>query len=191
MVAAMEHLLPRMVGSRAEWKLINHRGKQCLLGALPGMLRGYARMPGDIRILILVDRDDDDCRALKQRLEIAARDAGMPTKTHPSNGQFRVVNRIVIQELEAWFFGDPVVVDAAYANTRSVFARAAYRNPDAIAHTWEALGRILRNARHHLGAAHLPKTAVARAIAAHMDPSRNSSPSFRAFHQGLEALLAV
>ncbi len=191
MVAAMEHLLPRMVGARAQYKIINHRDKQRLLTMLPNMLRGYARMPGDIRILVLVDRDDDDCRVLKKHLESAAHNAGMPTKSHPSgNGQFRVVNRIVVQELEAWFFGDPTAVDTAYANTRSAFTRAAYRHPDAIPHTWEALGRILRKARHHEGVSHLPKTAVARAIAQHMDPDANRSPSFQAFRQGLNALLA-
>lgn len=192
MVAAMEHLLPRMVGSRAQCKIINHRSKQRLLTSLPGVLRGYANMPGDVRILVLVDRDDDDCRALKKRLETAARDAGLPTKSHPSgNGRVRVVNRIVIQELEAWFFGDPAAVDAAYANTRSAFARAAYRNPDTIPHTWEALQGILRHKRHLAPQSKLPKIGVARAIATHMDPNCNLSPSFQAFRQGLDALLAV
>ena len=63
----------------------------------------------------MVDRDDDDCLALKQKLEDMSTEAGFITKTVSGHDQrFQVANRIAIEELEACFFGDWPAVQAAY-----------------------------------------------------------------------------
>ena len=47
---------------------------------LPDRLRGYSRwLPNDARIVILVDRDDDDCLRLKRVMGQAAAEAGLCT----------------------------------------------------------------------------------------------------------------
>ena len=59
--------------------------------------------------------------------------------------------------------------------------------PDAIAGgTWEAFERVLRQAGYFGGG--LPKIEVAREMAKHMDPARNTSASFGQFVQGLATL---
>jgi Domain of unknown function (DUF4276) len=109
MEAALDGLLPRIVGSRATWKIINYRNKQRLLRKLPERLPAYrARLRNeDLKIFILIDQDETDCQRLKKQLESIAAAAGLGTKTRPdADGMFHVVNRIVICELEAWYFGD-------------------------------------------------------------------------------------
>lgn len=192
MEAAMQALLPRMLRDRRAFRIINYGGKQSLLARLPDRLRGYANWPADWRVLVLVDRDQDDCQDLKRRLDDAARQAGLATKSNPdASGRFRVVNRIVIEELEAWFFGDPLAVGKVYRRAVGAVEKHALRNPDTIrGGTWETLQHILRRTGDIPPGARLPKIAVARAIASHMDPEYNQSPSFQAFRQGLDALLA-
>ena len=77
-------------------------------------MRAYARwLPDDWRIFVLVDRDSDDCEALKNELDDAAQAAGLRTATS-RDAPWQVANRIVIEELEAWYFGDWQAVQRAY-----------------------------------------------------------------------------
>lgn len=191
--AALKLLLPRMLQDRAAFGIIDYRNKQRMLRELPKRFQGYARRIAheDLRVVVLIDQDTDDCRALKCRLEQMALAAGLATKTEPMiDGRFLVVNRIAIEELEAWFFGDSSALRAAYPRlSATIDQKAAYRDPDQIrGGTWEALHRELRRARH-CGRS-FPKIEVARTIARHMEPNANRSRSFKAFHDGIESLLA-
>jgi hypothetical protein len=96
-----------------------------------------------------------------------------------------VVNRIVVEELEAWFFGDWSSVCQAYPRVPATIPQQArYRTPDAIAGgTWEALERVLRNAGYFQSG--LRKIEAARAIASHMQPEINTSQSFQIFRRTL------
>ncbi len=196
MKEAMEALLPRLVvGRRVDFKVIDHGSKRTLLNNLPARMKGYAKWPdARLRILVLVDRDDDDCVKLKNMLEAAATDAGLPTKTAPDQAnRFKVVNRIVIEELEAWFLGDnPALVKAFPRVPTTLGKRARFRDPDAVSGgTWEALREVLNKAGYYAGSGRLPKIEVARSIAPLMEGDRNRSRRFRAFLTGLDALLAV
>jgi hypothetical protein len=192
MAVTLFELAPRLLAGRAAFNVINYGDKRRMLRELPVRLHGYAQrmVSEDIRLLVLVDRDDEDCHDLKARLEAFAARAGLPTKTSCGGGcPFRVVNRIVVEELEAWFFGDTNALRAAYPRVPPTLPRRArYRDPDAIAGgTWETLHRVLRQAGHLGG--RFPKVEVARRVAEHMTPDGNRSPSFRAFRDGLEALV--
>ena len=85
---------------------------------------------------------------------------------------------MAIEELEAWYFGDWSAVRRAYPRVSAKVPRQAkYRFPDAIkGGTWEAFERILKRAGYFRTG--LRKIEAARAVAEHMDPERNSSPSF-------------
>ena len=185
MEAALEILLPK-IARNLTFRIYPHNGKETLLAKLPGRLRSYRQMmqPGWL-ILVVLDRDRDDCRKLKQHLELAAADAGLITKTRAAGGQFEVLNRIAIEELEAWYFGDWMAVRAAYPNVRKGIPRQArYRDSDAVAGgTAEALQRVLLNSGHIFG--RLPKIEAARTIAPHMNPARNTSRSFQVFRDAL------
>lgn len=158
-------------------------GKPDLLKKLPERLRGYASwLPQDWKIVVLVDRDQDECVGLKSRMDTSARNAGLRTSSKsPDKSRFQVLNRIAIEELEAWFFGDVQAITTAYPRVPGTLAdKRKYRNSDAITGgTWEALERTLQAAGYY--PAGMPKIEVARNVARHMVPDRNRSPSFKTF----------
>jgi hypothetical protein len=185
METVLEVLLPKPIGA-ATFQIHAYRGKEALLGRISGRLRTYRQIlqPGWL-VLILVDLDADDCHALKQVLEHEAARAGLTTRTRAGGGEFNVLNRIAIEELEAWFFGDWAAVRAAYPRVSTAIpSRAPYRNSDSIkGGTWEALLRIMRQAGYFADG--LNKRRMAQAIAPHMDPTRNTSRSFQVLRDAL------
>ncbi len=187
--AFLQVILCKLLPSETTWSFVVFQGKQDLLTNLRPRLKAYRKwLPDDYKLVVLVDKDRQDCGQLKARLEKAATDAGLPTKSKPKNGAFVVLNRIAVEELEAWFFGDPAALVTAYPGVPlSISAKAPYRDPDSIAGgTWEALQRVLQKAGYFGGG--LPKIQVAREMTKHMDPARNTSASFGHFMQGLAAL---
>ncbi len=102
--------------------------------------------------------------------------------------KYQVVNRVVVQELESWYFGDWNAVCAAYPRMdENQCKKTQWRMPDAIDNAWESFESLLKkrkclsNDRH----SRLPKIATAKNIARHMAPERNVSASFVAFRQAL------
>jgi hypothetical protein len=118
-------------------------------------------------------------------LEVIATRSGLRTRSSAGNDTWQLVNRVAIEELEAWFFGD-------WDAVRQIFPRApanlpskqGFRDPDAITGgTWEALERLLQ--RHGYMPGGLRKIDTARAIGAVLDPQRSKSASFKAFHHAV------
>ncbi len=190
MEAALEELLPRMLRPEDGFKIHPYYGKSDLLKKLVERLRGYARwLPDNWRIVVLLDRNSDDCLELKEKLEAAAAQAGLSTVTSAQNRkQASVLNRIACEELEAWFFGDNQALAQAYPGVPvTLYRRRAYRDSDRIrGGTWEALERVLRRAGYFSGG--IPKIRAAATIASHMVPDRNTSRSFQVFRDGLREI---
>ena len=180
-------LLPRVLCG-CKFEIHVFQGKHDLLSKLPERLRAYRkyRQPG-YRMVVIVDRDNDDCQQLKQHMEVTAQSACLTTRSQCPD-DWHVVNRIVVEELEAWYFGDWEAVRAAYPRVSQKIPRHhKYRNPDGIrGGTWEQFQKILQNAGYFKGG--LEKMEAARSIAGHMDPRRNRSASFRAFYRVLQQL---
>lgn len=188
MEVVLRILVPKIVGNLS-FNVYPYQGKQDLLNQLPARLRGYRKwLPDDWRVVVVMDRDDDDCTALKKRLEGMATQAGLISRTRHRRGNYQVANRLAIEELEAWYFGDWHAVVTAYPRLSTTIAQAArYRNPDAIrGGTCEALERILLRAGYFRGG--LRKIEAARAIAPHLVPARNTSRSFAVLHQTLDEM---
>ena len=191
--AALLNLVPKIMGPEHSFRIHSYQGKDDLMRSLPGRLLGYAQgqwLPSDWRIVVLRDRDQAECHQVKSELDELSVRAGLVTKSDAANGaRFHVMNRLAIEELEAWFFGDGVALHAAYPRvSESIQNRATYRVPDDIrGGTEEALQRVLRRAGYHSGG--VPQIATARAISQHMDPERNHSHSFQVFRDGLRELI--
>jgi hypothetical protein len=182
MEALLRALLPRLLPIGKTFEVHAFQGKTDLLGKLQARLNGYARwLPKEWRVVIVVDRDDDDCRELKQTLEAMAERAGLLSRSRAGEKSWQLVNRIAVEELEAWYFGDWQAVQAAYPKvSASIPKRQGFRDPDAIrGGTWESFERVLKN--HGYFKTGLPKIDVARSIGAHMFADRSSSASFKAF----------
>lgn len=178
--AALAQLLPMLLPSTTTFEVHSFGSKDQLKKKLRDRLRGYANwLPADQRIVVLVDRDDDDCVELKELLLKDVDAAGLRPRS--SGHAWQVAIRVVVEELEAWFFGDWEAVREAYPGVPTTIPmQAKYRDPDAIAGgTWEALERILQGAGYFAGG--LAKIELARTVSSRMRFERNSSPSFRAF----------
>lgn len=192
MEAFLRALLPRLLPHDRTFEVHAFQGKSDLLGKLADRLRGYARwLPDDWRIIVVVDRDDDDCVELKQHLEAIAEQAGLRTRARAraASASWQLVNRIAIEELEAWYFGDWPAVRTAYPRVPiNVPNQQKYRDPDSIAGgTWEAFERVMQ--QHGYFKQGLGKIEAARVLGGLIDTQRNSSPSFRHFQQAvLEAV---
>lgn len=105
MEAFLRLLLPRLLGGKTSFDIYPYQCKDDLLIKLPGRLKGYASwLPETWRIVVVVDRDDDDCEKLKMRLEGIAKTAGLVTRSTAEDTVYSVVNRLAIEELEAWYF---------------------------------------------------------------------------------------
>jgi hypothetical protein len=185
----LENILPKMLLAETSFAVRPFRGKPDLLKNLPARLKGYKQIP-NCQVVVLVDRDNDDCQELKTKLEDVARDIGLVTKSSISSCDqcFQVLNRIAIEELEAWFFGDINALVMAYPGVPvSLASKTKYRDPDAITGgTAEALERVLQRAGYHRG--RLEKVKAARDISPHMDPVSNRSQSFQVFRKGLSCM---
>ena len=187
----LRYILPKIFSDGVSYEFHVSEGRDDLLKELPKRLKGHQWIPNDWRIVVLIDEDRKNCRKLKARLEKAAREAGFVTKSSAAqNEDFQVVNRLAIEELEAWFFGDVEAMHAAYPRIpENLQSKAKYRNPDAIrGGTYEALENLLMQKNYYKG--RISKPIVAQNIARHMEPNRNRSKSFQVFVDGLKACVA-
>ena len=108
--------------------------ERTLLGLLPATLRAFGTQGGDICVVVLVDQDDDDCHALKRALvRVWQRVTPRPAK---------VVFRIAMEEIEAWFLADRRAVRQAYSDPNwRVVPRLS---PDDIDDPSDVLAHVLR-----------------------------------------------
>jgi hypothetical protein len=188
---ALHAVVPRILGPEVSFRIHPHQGKTDLLRKLLNRLRGYrAWLPEDWRIVVLIDADNEDCRTLKHSLNEIGLRAGLVTKSEKSAAaKVQVLNRLAIEELEAWFFGDVEALHSAYPRiSLTLGEKAKYRNSDEIVGgTWEALERELKKGGYYSSG--FSKISVARDVSIHMAPDRNRSKSFQVFRQGLLALV--
>ncbi|NEQ40681.1 MAG: DUF4276 family protein [Okeania sp. SIO3I5] len=125
---------------------------------------------------------------MKQELEEIALKAGFMTKSlakTKNKKKYKLINRIMIEELEAWFFGDIPALTKAYPKVSKYLSQnSKYRYPDDIkGGTWEALREVLQRKGYHQGG--LEKLRAARDISQYMKPMENTSKSFQVFYSCL------
>jgi Domain of unknown function (DUF4276) len=191
--AALQALVPRLLPGH-ECLFRSHRGWQDLLARLPGLLRGYAqriRLAGeaDRRVVVLLDADGQGL-ARKQQLEELAASAGLVTKTSAQPGElFHVLNRVAVDELEAWFLGDRLAIQAAYPRVHANHFKGI-RNTDPKEAAAEKSSHTLHRLLQRAGAAGESKlkNTWAADIAPHLSVEANASASFCCFRDGLRAL---
>ena len=91
--------------------------------------------------------------------------------------------RIVCQQLEAWYLGEPDALAEAFDNERlrGIGRRAGFRDPDAVQQPSEALRRLVSGFR---------KVSGAKAMAGLLTREGNRSKSFQALLSGRDRLNA-
>ena len=186
MEAFLAACLPGILPEDCTFEIHPYQGKDALLRKLGNRLKGYATwMPAEYRVVVMVDRDRDECEELKSTLEEVCESADLRSRRASGGPDWQVVTRIAIEELEAWYFGDWQAVCAAYPGVSpKIPNQARYRDPDAISSgTWEAFERVLQ--RHDYFKQGLAKVQAATAIGRHFDPARNRSHSFAVFRDAI------
>nr|WP_245396525.1 DUF4276 family protein [Jiella sonneratiae] len=128
------------------------------------------RHPADVRFVIARDNDGSDCADLKLKLL-----AQIPRPFHD-----RTKVRLVMQELESWYLGDPsALVAAGYLDPRMAEShgrKRKYAEPDRLTNAKQEFARWV-------GAK--GKIAAAQSIGPHLDEKRGRSTSFRHFVEAL------
>jgi len=194
--SACETLIPRIEPRHRldeTFRVRAFNGKADLLRKLPARLKGYAASAyiADVTMLVVVDRDDDDCVDLKRSIERMVVEAGLlPLGSRRAASAGCVKVRVACEELEAWYIGDPAALRSAYPRLPKAFEnRAVFRSPDGVnGGTWERLERLLQTSGYFPGG--LRKLQLTRAVAKFMDPKRNTSPSFQSFCDAVRQLSA-
>ena len=165
MKTLLEGLLPRFFPG-LQFACIAHEGKQDLERSIPRKLQSWQE-PG-VRFVIMRDNDNADCRDLKARL----------TRLCVQGGRSDSLVRIVCQELEAWYLGEPDALAAAYDNEslRGLHNKARYRQPDAVAQPAQEMKRLIPG---------FGKIDCARRMAQALTEAGNQSSSYKSFLQGM------
>ena len=128
----LDGLLPRLFPGLS-FQCVPHDGKGDLERSIPRKLRGWLE-PG-VRFAVVRDNDGGDCRALKERLRGLCR-AGRRDDT---------LVRIVCQELEAWYLGEPDALADAFGRDglRRIGQQARFREPAAVRRPTEAVEQLV------------------------------------------------
>lgn len=190
MEAVLRVVVPRIIpGVSFEVRVFN--GKPDLLAKLPDRLKGYRDWShvGGLGVVVIVDRDNDDCVTLLGNLNATGQRHGYSLCSLTQAIQGTLLNRLVVEELEAWFLGDVPAMATAFPGVPTTLrSRSTFRDPDAVrGGTAEAFGRVLRQAGHHTNG--LRKIAAASEISPHLHVEKNDSNSFVKFRDGLRMLV--
>jgi hypothetical protein len=147
--------------------------REGLLDQLPAKLRAYGRAldPTTDRVLVLLDLDSDSCLDLKGRL-LALLDSCDPKPV--------VLFRIAIEEMEAFYLGDPAAIRRAFPQAK--LRRMKGYVQDSICGTWEVFRQVI-------DATIEDKPLWAEKMGIHLGVewkgrNANRSESFRQFCQG-------
>jgi Domain of unknown function (DUF4276) len=140
-----------------------HEGKNDLEKSFPRKIRAW-NFPADALFVVMRDNDGSDCAILKERL----------ISSVPLERRDRTRVRVVMQQLESWYLGDPMaLVEAEYltaAKAEIIKNTAKYRDPERIENADEVFQKL---------AGAPGKLAAARRLGPFLDPDRNRSTSLR------------
>jgi len=168
-VELLKVLVPRLVPEHVRCRYIPHEGKSDLEKSIPRKLRAWVNP--EVRFVVVRDKDQGDCHAVKARLRTLCQEGRRPD----------TLIRIVCHHLESWYLGDLAAVEKAFA-LNGIARRQGqqkFRKPDVLANAEQELKRL---------APQYQKIAGSREIAAHLNIDENRSHSFGVFLSGVRGL---
>jgi len=167
--ALLEQVFHRLTppGSPVRPRFIVFEGKQDLERQLVHKLRGYLNPRA--RFIVMRDQDQTDCRQTKGSLKALCARAGRPEATV----------RIACRELEAFYLGDLLAVEAGLeiGGLAGKQNKAKYRDPDRVVRPSRELQKLTGD--------RYQKVAGSRAIAPHLNLE---APRSRSFHHLIQAV---
>lgn len=166
----LDLLLPRLY-PELNFLCIPHEGKNDLEKSIPHKLKAFR--DGGVRFIIVRDKDRADCIVVKKNLQALCRKGGRDDS----------IVRIVCQELEAWYLGDPQALATAFEDESlsRLTDKARFRRPDEVVGPAKILKTRIPG---------FQKISAARRMAAHMDRARNKSRSFHCFLEAVDRVIS-
>ena len=168
----LEGLLPRLLPEGLTIHYLVFEGKQDLEKQVVRKLRGWLRP--DSAFVILRDQDAGDCKVVKRTLlDLVAQ-----------SGREPALVRVACKDLESWVVGDWDAVATAFNRPQlsAQSSKALYRDPDQLVRPFGELRKFLPDYQKRDGARRMGRL---------LDPSRNRSPSFKAFCKGVQRLVSA
>lgn len=155
--------LAATLGLDSRIRCIEHQGKSDLEKSFPRKIRAWG---GPARFIVMRDNDGAVCTHKKAAL----------AERVPPEALDRVKIRLVMQELESWFIGEPEALREANLIDAGLAAKwpskAKFRKPDNILRAKNVL---------HMQIKTHGQIELARLLGPRLRPERNRSPSFHAF----------
>ena len=147
----------------------------------------YAKwLPPESRIVVIVDRDEDDCQKLKSKLEQICKKAGLQSKRVASGPDWQVVTRIGYRRVGGvvfWRLASSMLGLSSRFTEYSKTSKIPRPRRNQKRHLGGHFKRVLQ--RHGYFKQGLAKVEVANLVGQHIDPSRNSSRSFALFYNAI------
>ena len=167
----VDGVLPRVLPAGQELTVLVHEGRTDLERSIPRKLRAWH---GPASFVVLRDQDGAECHAVKAKLVSLCAGAG----------RAECLVRVVCNHLESWILGDLQAVEVAFGvdGLARLQKKRKFRNPDRMTNAAQELRKLVPGYR---------KIAGARAVAPHLDPSRNRSHSFRVFVDGVRRVVGA
>ena len=154
--------LAQTLGVASSIRVIPHEGRSDLCASYPRKIAAW-RYPDNVRFLIVHDNDGGDCMRRKQVLRDIL----------PKERLDRCRIRIVMQELESWYLGEPeALMDAGVIDSRSYQAlrHRKFLDPDAVSNPKSLIKRHVKIAG---------QIELADMVGPHLQPERNRSASLQ------------
>lgn len=155
-----------------------HQGKGDLMRSIPKKMRAYSHSSYKVGLVILHDKDSNDCIQLKDEiLSLAQGISDCPP----------CLVRIVCTELESWYLADFDALQNAYPKITVIGKnrnKSKFRHPDSITNAAEELQKLIPEYQ---------KIRGSEAIAPHLNvhiSNDTRSKSFYHFVTGLQRFLA-
>jgi Domain of unknown function (DUF4276) len=170
--AFLESLLPRILDSAIETRLIAFEGKQDLEKQLMKKIRGYTNP--NARFIVMRDQDSNpDCAAIKADLLQKCKDAGRLQQS---------LVRIACKELESFYLADLTAVESALFLKENDLAKhqnkAIYRASDNCQNPSKELAKLTKG--------NYQKVSHSREIGLKVDINNTRSSSFKNLISGIK-----
>ena len=174
-------------GDNIAFRIFDFRGKDDMKNKLKKRIRAY-RSEGNFiyKHFVVMDRDRDDCAELNEMLVKICASAGFEVRKCGSSWQ--AATCIVIEELEAWYFGDWDAVKSCYSRVSSTIPRKPrFKKSDKIEKPSQRLEKIFKDS--HIEDK-FRKTRIAENVGRAYNADRSTSPSFKHFRKVVDEAVA-
>jgi hypothetical protein len=148
-------------------------GKQDLQKHIPQKVRAYKNFSQPVKLIIIQDKDSNDCIQLKQQIRQLIVDNN-PTIPH--------LIRIACTELESWYIGDMAAIEKIYPKFKAArhVNKAKFRNPDAC-NAYDEIRQLIPSFQKGYASKNIPQ---------YFNVDQNKSLSFNHLINGIQQFLS-